>query len=86
MSGLYDPGMQNQIAQQQIQFLIGQVENYHANDEEIMKSLKQANELNQTGNVQTAASIVYVKKRSFVLFYLYNNKGYYKSPIQKNGG
>jgi len=86
MSSLYDSGLQNQIAHEQIQYLITEVETYHANDEEIINNLKQAHELNSTGNVQAAASIVYVRAISPFISYIINNtKGYYKSSVQEKG-
>ena len=62
MPSMYDSNVQNQIAQQQIFYLISQMEGYHVNNQEILGKLKQAQDLNQAGNVQTAASVVYVKK------------------------
>lgn len=56
----YDQATQNQIAQQQIFFLIGQLQQYHANDQDHLAKLTQATELNNSGNVQAAASLVYV--------------------------
>lgn len=55
----YDQATQNQIAQQQIFFLIGQLQQYHANDQDYLAKLTQATELNNSGNVQAAASLVY---------------------------
>jgi hypothetical protein len=51
--------VQNQIVQQQILSLISQMEKYHSNDKEIISKLMQASELNQAGNVQDAASMVF---------------------------
>lgn len=60
---MYDP-IQNQISQQQIFYLIGQMEGYHANNSEMLHKIRQAFEINTAGNVQAAASAVYV----FLLF------------------
>lgn len=59
MSSLYNQTTQNQIAQQQIVFLINQMEQYHSNDQDFLAKLKQATELNNSGNIQAAASLVY---------------------------
>jgi len=56
---LYDSNVQNQVAQQQIFYLISQMEGYHVNNQEILSKIKQAQELNNTGNVQAAASVIY---------------------------
>ena len=60
MGGMYDPNIQNQVAQQQVQSLGSQMETYHANDSDLMVKIKQAQEMNQTSNVQGAASLLYV--------------------------
>jgi len=56
---LMDPTIQNSIAQQQIQYLIQQMENYHANNQQLMVSIKNAQELNNANNTQTAATLLY---------------------------
>lgn len=60
MTPMYDAATQNQINQQQISYLISQMQEYLANDGERSEKLKQANEMNTTGNVQAAASLAYV--------------------------
>lgn len=59
MTSMYDQNTQNQIAQQQITFLTKQMEQYHNNHPEFSATLQKATEMNNTGNVQTAASLVY---------------------------
>jgi hypothetical protein len=54
-----DSNVQNQIAQQQIFYLISQMEGYHVKNPEMLAKIKQAQELNNTGNVQSAASVIY---------------------------
>jgi hypothetical protein len=56
---MYDSTVQNQIPQQQIFYLISQMEGYHTNNQDILNKIKQAQELNVLGNVQAAASVVY---------------------------
>jgi len=56
---LMDPTIQNSIAQQQIQYLISQMENYHANNQTLMVNIKNAQELNNANNTQAAASLLY---------------------------
>jgi hypothetical protein len=58
-SNMYDPSIQNQVAQQQIQALGTQMEKFHSNDPEMLSKIRQANEMNQNNNVQGAASILY---------------------------
>ena len=52
---------QNQIAQQQIFYLINQMEEYHANNQNLFAQIQKASEMNQRGSVQEAASLLYVK-------------------------
>jgi len=40
------------------------MEGYHVKNQEILSKIKQAQELNNTGNVQAAASVIYVNKTS----------------------
>jgi len=56
---LQDQSAQNAIAQQQIQYLITQMEQFHASNPQFLFSIKSAKELNNVGNMQAAASAVY---------------------------
>lgn len=60
MQPMYDPNIQNQVVFQQIQLLATEMKTYHAKDNELSAQIKQAGELNQSGNIQGAASILYV--------------------------
>jgi len=50
---------QNQVIQQQISYLIAQMQDYHGSDPEFQAKIKQAQEINDLGNHQGAASLVY---------------------------
>ncbi len=57
---MYDVNVQNLIAKQQVHYLISQMENYHPQNPEVLAIAKQAHDLNSSGNVQAAASLIYV--------------------------
>jgi len=56
--GFYQQSIQNQIAHQQVESLIKQMEGYHKDDQEIQGTLNKAKQLLQSGNSQAAASVV----------------------------
>jgi len=56
---LTDQTTQNAVAQQQIQYLITQMEQYHANNPQFLYNIKSAKELNACGNMQAAATAIY---------------------------
>ena len=51
---------QNMIAQQQISYLISQMEAYHSNNPQFLYTIKNAKELNNIGNIQPAAMSINV--------------------------
>jgi len=60
--------LQNQIIQEQISYLIAQMQAYHGSDPEFQAKIKQAQEINDLGNHQGAASLVYViSSRNLIL-------------------
>jgi hypothetical protein len=56
---MFDPNIQSSIAQQQIQFLIQQMEQYHMGNQQLMVTIKNAMELNKANNTQAAAALLY---------------------------
>jgi len=58
-SPLYDPSIQSSIAQQQIQYLIQQMEQYHMGNQQLMVTIRNALELNKANNTQAAAALLY---------------------------
>jgi hypothetical protein len=58
MASLYAT-IQSQIAQQQIQDLCNNMQNYHADDPELLGQIQQANEFNQKGDSNNSSSILY---------------------------
>ena len=51
---------QNMVAQQQIGYLISQMEAYHSSDPQFLYNIKNAKELNSVGNMQAAAMLINV--------------------------
>jgi hypothetical protein len=58
-SPMNDQAAQNAVAQQQIQYLIQQMEQYHANTPQFLYTIKSAKELNSVGNMPAAATTIY---------------------------
>jgi len=56
---LQDQTTQNAVAQQQIQYLITQMEQYHVGNPQFLYNIKSAKELNSVGNMQAAATAIY---------------------------
>jgi len=55
----FNSSLQSQVAFKQIQFLSEQLGKYHANSPDFFEKIKKATEMNQSGNTQGAASVLY---------------------------
>ena len=58
---------QNMVAQQQIGYLISQMEVYHSNHPQFLYSIKNSKEINNSGDIQAAAMIINVYKLLLLL-------------------